>query len=164
MASQPAGYSKTQIALHWIIAVLLIPQFLFNDAIGEAFRTALRGTSTTFDPVVFSHVAIGFLIGLLVLLRLVIRLRRGAPKPPEQEHPLLKIAASVTHWAFYALLVLLPVSGAVAWFGLNHDAGEVHEVLKTILLVLVILHVVGALFHQFYLKTDLITRMKKASA
>jgi cytochrome b561 len=164
MASQPAGYSKTQIALHWLVALLIIPQFLFNDAIGDAFEVALRGTATTFDPVVFSHVAIGGLIGLLVLWRLVIRLRRGAPKPPEQEHPLLKLAAGATHWAFYALLVLLPVSGAIAWFGLNHDAGEAHEVLKTILLVLVVLHVVGALFHQFYLKTDLITRMKKASA
>ena len=65
----------------------------------------------------------------------------------------------MTHWGLYALMILLPVSGSVAWFLGVRDAAEVHEVMKTVMLVLIVLHVVGALYHQLVQKDGLMRRM-----
>ncbi len=75
---------------------------------------------------------------------------------------MLKLAAHLTHWTLYALMILMPLSGALAWFGDVELGAIVHNILKLPLLVLVLLHVLAALFHQFVLKTNLIARMKTA--
>ena len=158
----PQGYSRAQILLHWIVALLIVPQFLFHDAISDAWDAARRGVETAgIDPLVPAHVFGGLAIFALVLWRLGLRARRGAPPPPEAEHPALKLVAKLTHGALYLLLVLLPVSGAAAWFGGVDGAADGHEVMKTLLLALVVLHVLGALFHQVVLKTDVLSRMKR---
>jgi cytochrome b561 len=91
------------------------------------------------------------------------------------------IAARVNHWALYALLFALPITGwltssaanrPVSWFGLVQlpdfvapDAGlkeafeEAHEVLVVLLLTLVVLHVAAALKHQFFDRDGLLFRM-----
>ena len=63
--------------------------------------------------------------------------------------------------ALYALMVLMPVSGAVAWFGTVEAAPEVHEAMKPAMLILVLVHVAAALWHQFWLKDGLMLRMKR---
>lgn len=158
----PAGYTRTQIRLHWIVALLIVPQFVFHDAISEAWEAAQRGVETAgINPLVPAHVFGGLAILALVIWRLVLRARLGAPPPPEAEHPALKLVAKVTHGALYLLLILLPVSGGVAWFGGVAAAADNHELFKTALLALVVLHVLGALFHQVVLKSDVLTRMKR---
>lgn len=162
LPAAPAGYTRTQIRLHWIVGLLIVPQFVFHDAISEAWDAARRGIETSgIDPLVPAHVFGGLAVFALVIWRLVLRARLGAPPPPEAEHPALKLAAKATHAALYLLLLLLPVSGAVAWFGGVEGAADGHEVMKTALLALVVLHVLGALFHQVVLKTDVLTRMKR---
>jgi len=59
------------------------------------------------------------------------------------------------------LMVLLPVSGALAWFGGIQMGAETHEVFKTLMLALILLHIAATLFHQFVLKTNLMARMKR---
>jgi cytochrome b561 len=157
----PAGYSRLQIALHWAVALLIAAQFLFNEEMGGAFRALMRGEAPTTGPLVAAHVWGGILIGALVLWRLALRAARGAPPPPEADHPGLRAAATVTHWTLYALLAVIVASGAAAWFGSIRDAGEVDETLTTALLALTGLHVAAALFHQFVLKTDVLVRMRR---
>jgi cytochrome b561 len=157
----PKGYSRNQIWLHWIMAVVIAVQFLLSDGIGEAWRAFSDGLFVPFNLLVASHVVLGFSVLALALVRVSIRLKRGAPPPPEEEHAVLKLVAQATHWIFYALMILLPISGAMAWFGEIDVAASVHEVLKTALIVLIGLHVVAALHHQFYLKNGLISRMKR---
>lgn len=161
---QPTGYSRLQIRLHWIVAALIVLQYVLHDSISEAWRTLRRGGEVAFDPLIAAHVFGGIAVLLLVLWRLSVRLKRGAPPPPEQEHPLLKTLAHITHWTLYALMILMPITGAVAWFGGAEGAAEVHEVLRVPLLLLTLLHVAAALFHQFVLKTNLMMRMKKPEA
>ena len=55
----------------------------------------------------------------------------------------------------------LPITGGMAWFGGIEVMAEAHEVLTSLLLVLVGLHVVAALYHQFWLKDGLLMRMKR---
>ena len=74
---------------------------------------------------------------------------------------MLKLVAHVTHWALYALMILLPIGGGMAWFGGVEFAAEVHGTIAPVLMFLIVLHVVGALYHQFVLKTNLMDRMRK---
>lgn len=160
----PTGYSRLQIRLHWIITILIVAQFVFNESIVGAWDMFIKTGTTEFSPLVAAHVFGGIAILLLVLWRLAVRFKRGAPLPPESEHPLLKMAAHISHWLLYALMILMPVSGVLAWFGGIEQAATNHFYMKFAILGLVALHVVAALFHQFVLKTNLIQRMKTPEA
>lgn len=155
----PAGYTRRQIALHWAVAILIAGQYLLEDGISAAWRAFRNGAPGAFDPLVLAHVAGGVLILILVAWRLALRLRHGAPPPPEDEHPALKAVAKLAHMALYVLLVGLPVTGLAAWFGGIAPAAEIHEILTNVLLVLVALHVLAALLHHFIQKTEVMRRM-----
>ena len=158
----PKGYSSAQIGLHWIIALLIALQFLFNEPMGEAFDSLMRGTVPPFSWGVWAHIAGGVAILALVLWRVALRRSRGVPPPPEGDGTLLGRAATLGHWALYALMLLLPVSGLVAWFGGVDTAAEAHEVMTSLLLVVLAVHVAAALWHQFWLKDHLLLRMMRA--
>lgn len=157
----PTGYSRTQIALHWVIALLIIAQFVLHDPIVAAWKAKVDGLEPEFGLLVAAHVFGGITILLLAIWRISLRFRRGVPALPEKEHPLLKMAAHVTHWSLYALMVLMPLTGLATWFGGSMLADTIHTTLKIPLLLLFLLHVLGALFQQFVLKTNLLQRMMK---
>ncbi|MDQ2089993.1 cytochrome b [Marimonas arenosa] len=154
-------YTKTQISLHWLIFLFIALQYLGHEAIAQAWEKLSRGEAIPFDPLVLGHVFLGGLIFLMVLMRIAARLRHGAPALPEEEPAAMRMLAQLTHLGLYVLMIAMPVSGAVAWFFRNEAAGEAHEVMRVLLLALVLLHVVGALYHQFVLKTNVMARMKR---
>ncbi len=155
----PKGYTLTQIVLHWGVFGLVALQFLLHDGISNAWRSLVR--EGTFEPsaLVFSHIAFGVAVFALVVWRMAIKARRGAPALPENEPAWMKLAAHGAHLALYGLLILMVVTGGMAWFGGQRWSAEVHEVLKTLLLLLVALHVAGALYQQLVLKSEVMTRM-----
>jgi len=158
----PQGYSRLHIVLHWLVAVLLIPQFLLNDAVGEAFDAGLEGEQITASILAPLHVATGITILVLVLWRIALRFKNGVPAAPANEPAIQKLIAAATHLGLYLVLILTVAAGAVAWFGGVEDAGDLHGALTTVLLVLIGLHVVGALYQQFVAKTNIIDRMRTA--
>jgi len=160
----PTGYSRAQVVLHWLIAALIILQYVLHEPIAEAWELVEEGREVVFHPLIAQHVFGGLVVLALAIWRLEIRARRGAPPPPEQEHPALKLAAHATHWLFYALMILMPVSGAAAWFGGIELAAEGHEAMKVVLLALFVVHVAGALMHRFVLKTGVMERMVRPQA
>lgn len=161
--AQPTGYTRTQIILHWLIFALIAAQFIFSDSISHAWRSVLKGEEVVFNPLIAQHVFTGIAILLLVVWRFAIKARRGAPALPEDEPPMLKLAANVTHIGLYLLMFLVPLSGLAAWFGGVEIAGAAHEILKSLLMLLFLLHVAGALYQQFVLKSDIMARMKRPS-
>ena len=108
------------------------------------------------------HVAGGIIVLLLVLWRLSIRRRRGVPDLPPNGNPVLDVIAKWTHSLLYLAMLLVPISGAAAWFGGAEAAGEAHGMFFNILLALVILHSFGAIYHQYIKKDGLMDRMKRA--
>ncbi|OAN81282.1 hypothetical protein A8B78_09775 [Jannaschia sp. EhC01] len=163
MSTTPAvtGYSRLQIILHWLVFALIAQQYIFKDAMSAAWDRLGEGLEATFDPLVLAHVAGGALILIFALWRLMLRARRGVP--PAIEAPKVQgILAKLTHLGLYALMILMPVSGAVAWFGGVEAAAQGHNVMKIILLALVALHVVGALYHQVVLRDGTLARMRRA--
>jgi DNA-binding response OmpR family regulator len=99
---------------------------------------------------------------LMARMRVALRRSRGAPPPPEGEGTLLGRAATLGHWALYALMLLMPVSGLVAWFGGVETAGEAHEVMSNLMLFVVAVNVAAALWHQLWLKDHILLRMMRA--
>ena len=154
-------YTKLQIRLHWAIFLFIALQYIGHEPISEAWEQLSRGESIAFDPLVLGHVFLGGMIFLLVLMRIAARLRYGAPALPEEEAPAMRMVAHATHLGLYALMIAMPLSGALAWFTRSEAAGDAHEVMRVLLLALVGLHVLGALYHQFVLKTDVMARMKR---
>jgi len=152
------AYTATQVRLHWIIAILLAGQYLLNEGIEAAWEGRLDGSIPN-EPFPNPHAIVGILILLLTLWRIGLRLRHGAPALPGEEPQGLKIVARATHFAFYALLIAMPTSGALAWVaGLDLPA-EAHEVAAKVMMALIVLHVAGALVQQFVQRTDVVLRM-----
>lgn len=152
-------YSKTQILLHWAVALLIAAQFLFHDSIAGAWQAFRQGQEIAFDPLVAAHVFGGIAILLLVLWRLVIRMRQGVVAAVAGTSPRMARIAHLGHVALYGVMLLAAVSGLAAWFGEVTLAGELHETLKPVILILVAGHIAASLYHQFYLKDGLMRRM-----
>jgi cytochrome b561 len=167
-------YSSVAIWLHWIIAALIIVNLLLG-LYHEEFVRPVRAW------MMFFHRSIGISVLLLSLARLGWRLGH---RPPAFE-PVLKKwevgLATVVHWLFYVLLILIPLSGWIlsstggkpfAFFGLfqvplmpfrGHDVHElfeeVHEILGKAMIGVIFLHVAGALKHHLEGHKHLIGRM-----
>ena len=159
--AKPLGYSRVQIRLHWIIALLIVAQVVFGENIGEAYREIMRGNVVAFDPLVMSHVAGGMLIFALGVWRLVLRVRRGVPGPVAGQPRAQVLAAEAVHYVLYAIMIVAPITGGLAWFGGIQQAGEAHEMVKPVIVGLVAVHVLAALYHQFIKKDGLLMRMKQ---
>jgi cytochrome b561 len=157
----PTGYSRLQIALHWLVFALIAQQYLLKDAMSAAWDRITNGLETGFDPLVLAHGAGGALVLIFALWRLTLRARRGVPRAIEASK-VQGILAKLTHVGLYALMILMPLSGSVAWFGGVEAAAQGHNVLKIVLLALVALHSVGALYHQFVLRDGTLARMRRA--
>jgi cytochrome b561 len=70
----------------------------------------------------------------------------------------LKLLARLNHWAFYLVLVLLPLSGAASLF-VTEDAADLHDVGTKVLLLLIAAHLAGVAYHTLIRRDGLIWRM-----
>jgi len=166
-------YSKRMVLIHWLTLALLVAAWFLGDALADATdesRATLAGYIV--------HGLVGSTIILLTVARLLFKSQDGTP-PAIGQTTMDKVAKGVHH-SLYTVLFLLPVSGIVTVMTsdagralLSGDAGllpkeegyenvfahEVHEVLVTALILLVVVHVLGAIKHQFVLKDGLMERM-----
>lgn len=166
-------YSKRIVIVHWLTLVMLILAWYLGDSLGDATDDS-KATLSGY----IVHIAAGGMVLLLTLFRAFARRRDGAP-PATGDAPLDKLARGVHH-LLYTLLFLLPLSGIAivltskvgaallagdasllpkAHGFHNVFAHEVHEQLVNVLIAVVVLHVLGAIKHQFISKDGLMTRM-----
>jgi cytochrome b561 len=166
-------YSKRMVIAHWLTLALLLAAWFLGDALAEATDES-KATLAGY----VAHASLGVAILLLTAARLMFRRKDGTP--PAVGQALMDKVATAIHHALYTVLFILPVSGVMTI--VNSDAGkallagdanllpkedgyehvlahEVHEVLVTALIVLVLVHVLGAIKHQFILKDGLMSRM-----
>ena len=158
--SHVKGYSATQITLHWLVAGLILFQLIFGEDMGAAWRAVRQGTEPQMNFWVWAHIVVGIAVLLFVLWRLVLRFTRGAPEAPA-DSALMMQAATWGHRLLYAVMLLAPISGMAAWFGGVVAAAQAHELFKPVLILLVLGHVLAALYHQFIRKDGLLLRMRR---
>ena len=152
------SYARTQIILHWTIAALVIFQILVHDGIKHTWRERMDGVVLN-EPTPQLHAFVGLTIFALVIWRLWLRFARGVPPLPEDDHPALKALATAVHWLLYALLILMPLSGTVAWFAGLPQPAIAHSLFEKLLIALILLHVAGALVQHFWFRSDVLRRM-----
>ncbi len=170
-----ADYTRVAKSLHWLILALLVVQF----AIAWTMPEIGRGSVPT--GLIGWHLSVGVAILAMMVVRLAWRLTHPAPPASALLPAALAILSRVTHFLLYAVLIVLPLLGwanassrgwAVWLFGilplpqllpkgsaLGHSLGDVHATLATALLVIVALHVAGALYHAVVLKDRTLQRM-----
>ena len=153
------GYSSLQIALHWTVVVLIVTNYLLGGAMSQTFNALQRGAEVTSLGGAYAHVAIGLSLLIVMIARLTARLQRPVAVAPDSGHPLLSTLGRITHLSFYGILLLIPVLGAIAWFGGVGAAGNAHALAVWALIALIALHVSANLFHHFVLRDGLIRRM-----
>lgn len=170
--AKAARYTRVAIALHWIIAALVLANLLLGygqDGFGRDGREALMRL----------HMPIGLIVLGLTLLRLAWRLTH---RPPPFDPPIRAweaTLAGLVHFAFYLALMTMPLSGwllaseeGVPIFRLAElslpvppiedidDAAEdAHEALARIMIALIALHVGGALKHHLEGHRHVVGRM-----
>lgn len=173
--NNPRGYGLTAILFHWVTALTAIGLFGLG-----LYMVELDYYSPWYHRAPFIHKSLGLLLAGLFLLRLVWRVMDSVPAPLGRQR-LLNLGASLMHWLFYLLLPLLFVSGyfiasaddkpvsVFDWFELpgwrlpveNQEdiAGEIHEILAWLLILLASVHALAALKHHFIDRDATLMRM-----
>ena len=169
-------YSKPAIALHWLIALLIVIAFALGTILGD-----MHGISPAKLKMESWHKWLGCTVLGLAALRLIWRLLRRPPALPETMPRWQRQAAGALHILLYALMFAVPLSGyfytlaagvPVVLYGviplpvligpdphLKHQLHELHELLTYVLLGAFILHVLAALKHHFLDRDDVLKRM-----
>lgn len=150
-----SGYSRLQIALHWLIAVLILATWFTHEGMGDALEARIETGILSPNP----HAVMGLLVFVLVLIRVIVRHRQGAPGPVPGSSALAEAAALWGHRLLYLLMLLTPIGGAITWFGGIEALGEGHELLGNALMIVALGHAVVAILHQLVLKDGTMTRM-----
>jgi len=175
-------YPTSLRLLHWVRAVLVVGLLWagwhmtgMNDEVASKFELYYPW-----------HKSFGVLAFLLVLTQIAVRSRTpNIPQPLQTLERYEQVLSRLTQRAMYALLVIVPLMGysmsstftmsdGVFFFGVNlpellpkNDDWFVvfqwlHKTLAYTLLVLIVLHIAGALKHRFYDKdprNDVLRRM-----
>lgn len=155
------GYSRLQIALHWIVAVLIFGAFFTNDGMGRALRQRIEQDLTGLDGATY-HTILGGTAFLFILIRMVLRLKRGAPEPHGPPH--VQLAAKWGHRLLYTLMIAAPALGAAAWYGKIATLGEIHEVVGKALVLLAVGHLIVAILHRVLWNDGTLERMFRTGA
>ena len=173
---QPKRYHRALVALHWLLALMLIVAL----ALGTFVVKAVPNSSPDKIGALQGHMIAGgliLLLTLLTLLRLFVRLKTDHPAPATTGNALLDRVAPATHWALYLLVLLMAgsgvamsvlaglpgiVFGGVGTLPMNFDAlppRAVHGIVAKLLMLAIGLHIAAAFYHQFIRRDGLFSRI-----
>ncbi|WP_347555353.1 cytochrome b [Robbsia sp. KACC 23696] len=169
-------YSGTAMALHWLIALLIIGGF----ALGWVM-TDIPGFTPAKLKYFSWHKWIGVTALVLIIIRLAYRATHTPPALPAGMGRLSAVAAHGVHHFLYLLMVCVPLSGylyssiagiQVVYLGLvplptlvgphpelRHLFRNIHVYLDWTLFAVVILHFLAVLKHQLLDRDRLLSRM-----
>lgn len=102
--SNTSRYSGPAIVLHWLIALLMAINIALILSVDHFPDEWVR-------PVVDTHKSIGITVLGLAILRLLWRFGHRPPPMPASYGGFERSAAHAVHWALYAVMILLPLSG-----------------------------------------------------
>ncbi len=179
MTNTGEQFTTLQRLLHWLMAACILAMLFIG--VGMVSTIAPK-----YVPLLATHKTLGIVILVLVLIRLGVRLRYGAPALPADLPPPMRVAARLSHYAFYALMIGMPLIG---WAMLSTGAypvvlyGDIplppilpqSDALHTLLwsahfylafafFALVLLHVAAALFHALVRRDGVFQSMLPAAS
>ena len=164
-----SNYSGLQIAIHWLVFLLVIVTYCAMEFRGFA----PRDWRPYFNIV---HVSCGITILVLMIARLLVRLKSPTPPIVPKPSPMLTGLAHLGHLIIYLLFIALPIlmynrGGNWIAFGLSmpHAAEanfdlvdmlkEYHVTLAMFGYYVIALHALAALAHHYFFKDNTLLRM-----
>jgi cytochrome b561 len=168
-----ARYGSTAVAFHWAVAALVV----FLGALGLLFGAIPKESRLFWINI---HACVGLVYFALVIARLLWRTSHKPPDLPPDIGALDRRFSLAAHHLLYALMVLIPAFGLVAyvWHGRAFDYGfarldfgvasnrdvflpaeEVHQALAYCLFGLAALHAGAALYHHLVRRNGVLLRM-----
>lgn len=172
--------------LHWTVAALVFAQIALGVRIAllDMYDPADVAWYKAWVPL---HKSLGLTVLLLMLVRLVVRASGTSPVLPTTTPRWQSRLARCVHMSLYVLLIAQPVLGYLqsaaygaatrfyglfvvpnvlpaAWMRPQSDtlrvaAQDAHTVVAGLIIVLILMHVAGALKHQFVDRDGVLPRM-----
>jgi cytochrome b561 len=155
-------FTPIQRLLHWLMAICIIAMFF----IGVGMVSTIM---PKYLPLISVHKSLGATILILALIRLAVRYHYGAPPLPADLPEPIKLAAQLSHYVLYGLMIVMPLLGwamlsaaayPVVLYGgirlpsllpqsdsLHTLLWNAHYYLAFAFFAVVLMHVAAALFH-----------------
>jgi cytochrome b561 len=176
---EPRRYGVPARMLHWLMALLLAVQIPVGIVMSYRGNVLNLWNGVT-DFLYSAHKSIGFLLLILLLLRVLVRLTAGAPPPAPSLAPWQRRIAAANHAGLYLLLLIVPILG---WLGVSlfpaldvfgavslppisppdraasDTVFTLHSITAFLLVALIALHVAAALHHHFIRRDGVMRRM-----
>lgn len=163
-------------ALHWLMTVGIIVMLAFGTYLGNA------EPSLALIPLYGLHKSIGLVLLTAVILRIIWHRYSPPPAPhPNHSAPWTTPVARAVRWLLYALMLLMPLSGWVASAATGLDVVvfntvtlpqiaptselienvgfAIHAIAGKALMATLVLHIAGAIMHQFVWQDGTLARM-----
>lgn len=170
------GWGSVSRAFHWLLALLIIGMLAYGWWMNHIAPRPDRYFHRSI------HADIGYVVLLLMAIRLIWRAINPVPAPPPQSPRWERMLAWLNHWALYVITILVAMlgwahSGAhkpdyasfFGWFRVpqftstdkaNADLFEdMHIYMAYVLIGLVVLHILAALYHHVVKDDDVAARM-----
>ncbi len=174
MNAKQYQYGWVSIALHWIVAGVVIWLFLNGEQMEHAQSREVR------LPLMLAHNSVGVLLIVAALVRTAVRLVKGMPARPKQ-FVLFEVLAGAVPWLLLVTVLVVIVTGVLAWWSVGRPIGffglfdipspmapdrplhsrmeRIHGIASHLILPLAALHVLGALKHLFIDRDGVFKRM-----
>jgi cytochrome b561 len=172
---RPTAYSPAAKWLHWIMAAAVL--FAIPVSI-----TMIRLKQGPLQDALFDlHRSTGTLILALAIVRVIVRLVKGAPPPHPALAPWQRVASLAAHRALYVLILVVPMLGWLATsaygapiivYGLfelppllakNEKLSDwlflAHQTLALTMAAILAVHIGAALWHGFVRRDGVLARM-----
>ena len=154
-------FTPLQRVLHWGMAIAILAMLF----IGVGMVSTIQPDSLALVSI---HKPLGLAILVLALVRLAVRLRVGTPGLPRDLPAPMRIAAGLSHYALYGLMIAMPLIGwamlsAAAYpvevlgmtlpaivpqnDGLHTLLWNAHRSLAFAFFALILMHIAAGLFH-----------------
>jgi len=155
-------FTALQRLLHWLMAICIISMLFIG--VGMVSTVAPK-----YVPLVATHKTLGMVILVLALLRLGVRIYSGAPTLPANLPEPMRLAAHLSHYLLYALMIAMPLLGWAMTSTANYPIvllgnvqlpailpqsdrlhtlfWDAHFYLAFAFFALILVHVAAALFH-----------------
>ncbi len=167
-----ARYHPLQVSFHWLIVVLIFAAFLLGKYMSGLPNEAAK------IPFLGFHMLLGITILIVIVARFITRIKLPRPAHASTGNAFFDWLGKAVHYALYALVFLMAISGIslslqsglipIVFGGLGASlpadfydfaARVLHGFIAPALLLLILLHVSAAFYHQLFIKDNLLARM-----
>ena len=174
MNSQPTHFAPLARLLHWLMALMILAMLFIGAGM-------VASVSERHEWLLHIHKPLGIAILLLVIVRLVVRFSTTQPPLPADLPSVQVLAAKLSHYLLYALMLLMPLIG---WAMISAAGDPVmlsssiqlpsilaanphtfaflrkaHSYLAYLFFLTILAHLAAALFHGFIRRDEVLDSM-----